>query len=391
MKEKSIWTRNFILILFINFSISVGFQMLTPTLPKYYLSLGFSSGAAGVIYGVFVVTSLLIRPFSGKLCDDFNMRRILQGSLLLIAVAVFGYSFSKNVVLLILFRLIHGLGWGLVTTASSTIAVVSLPEKRVGEGIGVFGLGSVMSTAVAPGLGLQLAKSGSYLPVFYVAFAMPALGLLLSAFLQKEKFAPKQKDEDSEKKEKLLQQFIAVPALVPGIMVLLVAISTCSIQTFVAIYAGTRSITNIGLFFTVYACALFFSKPLSGKLVDKVSYGVILFPCMAILAGAFVLICNASALPALLVAAVCYGVGYGGIQPLLQVWSVKSVPPERRGVANSTFFIGLDTGTGLGSLLAGMEAEKFGYSTMYALMIIPIALAAVLFIANCFLQKRKAS
>ena len=305
-------------------------------------------------------------------------KKILMLSLIFIAVAILGYSQSNSLGFLIFFRLIHGLGWGLATTASSTIATVSLPEDKIGQGIGIFALASVISTAIAPNLGLLLIDKFSYNAMFLVAVAMPVSGILLSLLLQID--ISKLNIGRSKKSESVLNSIFAKESVMPMIIILFTTISTCSIITFLALYADERKISGIGIFFSVYAIALFVTRPLCGKLNDLVDKRYIIIPCSALLILTFVLLTRADNLIIFTIAAITYGLGYGGLQPSLQTWCVKSVIPERRGVANSTFFIGLDLGTSLGALLAGCLAQWKGYKFMYEIMILPISIALIIYV-----------
>lgn len=55
-------------------------------------------------------------------------------------------------------------------------------------------------------------------------------------------------------------------------------------------------------------------------------------------------------------------------QPALQTEALRSVPPEKRGLASSTMYIGGDLGQAVGPILGGVVAEQAGYGTMYLLV-----------------------
>lgn len=56
-------------------------------------------------------------------------------------------------------------------------------------------------------------------------------------------------------------------------------------------------------------------------------------------------------IPSLIIAAACYGSGFGAIQPALQAWMIDRVAPHRRGVATATFFSAFDLGIGAGAII----------------------------------------
>jgi MFS family permease len=82
-----------------------------------------------------------------------------------------------------------------------------------------------------------------------------------------------------------------------------------------------------------------------------------------------------------LVAAAGNAFGFGAVQPALQSLVMKSVPPERRGSASSTNYIGMDSATLVGPIVAGVVAQAFGYPAMWLVMILPSIIGVVFVIA----------
>lgn len=81
----------------------------------------------------------------------------------------------------------------------------------------------------------------------------------------------------------------------------------------------------------------------------------------------------ASSLAAILGAAVLRVFGQGAAQSSIQGCILKCASGERRGVASSTFYAGIDVGQGLGAVVGGAVAERFGYAASF--MTGPCALA----------------
>lgn len=77
------------------------------------------------------------------------------------------------------------------------------------------------------------------------------------------------------------------------------------------------------------------------------------------------------------------GLGLGTVQGAFQTMAVSSVPPQRKGVATSTFLIGLDGGLCLGSAIAGVLAVMVGYSGMFAVMAL-FPFVATIFFVVCY-------
>ena len=66
--------------------------------------------------------------------------------------------------------------------------------------------------------------------------------------------------------------------------------------------------------------------------------------------------------------------------PCAQAIVVNQSPAARYGIAVATFFIFLDTGTGLGPVLIGGLANMWGPRSMYWAAVVLVACAAVVYV-----------
>jgi MFS family permease len=88
--KDSLWNRNYISILFANCLISISFFMLNPTFPVYIKSLVNNLSIVGLLSSLFLISAMLIRPFSGYLTDIYNKRMIFAGGLFLLCISIVG-------------------------------------------------------------------------------------------------------------------------------------------------------------------------------------------------------------------------------------------------------------------------------------------------------------
>jgi len=137
-----------------------------------------------------------------------------------------------------------------------------------------------------------------------------------------------------------------------------------------------RGIANIGLFFTVSALTLLVVRPLSGKLNDRMGLAVIMLPAYVLVAAAMFTLAGAHSLLVVMNAAFLQALGHGVGQPALQAECIRRLP-DKRGVATSTLFIGIDIGQGIGPIIGGTVLSATDFSTTFtgagALMIIGMA------------------
>lgn len=353
-----LWTKNFIIINAINLLIFFSFQMLLPTLPIYVKKLGGTNSVIGLVTGIFVVSSVIIRPISGLLLDKLGRKKVFLVGLLVFILSVFSYSLLPFISVILIIRFIHGFGWGAVSTASSTIASDNIPKERFGEGMGYFSLTSSLAMAIAPVIGLSLISKYSFNVLFYVSTILAVLGFITT-------FKLKYKKIENKEQSKIKGSLYEKSSIYPSIIIFFVTVTYGALTSFLPLYAAEKGIQNIGMFFTVYAAALFISRPLFGKVIDKLGFDYTIIPGLICIIVAMGLLSKASNMHMFLITAFIYGIGFGATQSSLQTMSIAGVPSERLGAANATFLTAFDCGIGLGSIILGVVSSNVGYSEMY--------------------------
>ncbi len=383
LDKPRLWTKNFILIMVVNLFVFMSFQMLLPTMPVYIQHLGASEDIVGLVIGIFTITAVALRPFAGRASDTRGRKIVYFFGLTIIIISTFAYNLVATVGMLLALRLVHGVGWGSATTAAGTIAADVIPKSRLGEGMGFYGLTTVISMAIAPVIGLQMIQIWDFNTLFYTSAILAIIAAFFALFI---KYRPV--DTPSPSKVTVKYSMYEKEAYKPTAIIFLITLTYGSIVSFIALYATQFNIENIGIFFTAYALTLLVSRPSFGRLADKKGYGFAMIPGIICIGLTMIVLFLAQNLYFFLLAAVFYGIGFGAVQPSLQAMAVYNVPPQRRGAANGTFMSGFDLGIGIGSIIWGIAAKAFGYDIMYLLAIIPVVIAFFLYL---FLGRSKVS
>jgi MFS family permease len=368
-----IWNKNFTAIFIANACMYMAQQMMNSLVAKYANYLGATATVVGLVSSLFAVTALVFKVVSGPAIDSFNRRFVLAGAMTVMAVAYFGYSISGNIPMLMIARLLQGVGQAFTATCCLALAADALPKDKFGSGIGIFSMAQAAAQAIGPTVALTCMKHLGY----NTTFAIGGFVMLFAAFM-----ALQVKTEQGDKKRFRIsfRNVIAPEALMPATIMLFLSMTFCVINSFLIIYAEEVKVEGIGFYFTVYACTLLFTRPMIGKLTDKYGLVKILIPAMCCFAGSFLIISIARSLSVFLLAAFIAAFGFGGCQPAIQTLCMKCVPTERRGAGSSTNYIGNDLGQLIGPIIAGHIVEGFGYSNMWRMMTIPVAIAAVVVI-----------
>lgn len=372
-KENRIWNPFFIRVFITNGLMYLGLQMVQSLVGKYASTLGAAAVAVGMVSSIFAVTCLLFKLFAGPSIDAFNRKYVLLAALVVIAVAFFGMSVSKSVEMIVAFRLLQGAGQAFTATCCLALASDALPKDRFATGIGIFTLAQAVCQAVGPSMGLWVAKNFGYRATFLIAGGCMGAAAVSALFI-KTSFVKKKKFQLT------FQNTIAAEAFLPAFMLFLLSAAYHTIQSFLIIFAGERGVEEIGYFFTVYAIALLGTRPLFGRLMDKIGFVRSMIPALCCFALSFFLISFSCSLPMFLLAALVSAFGYGVAAPAIHTLCMQTVPKERRGAASSTSYIGSDVGNLAGPTFAGAMAESFGYGSMWRIMTIPVFVTLALVI-----------
>lgn len=370
----SLVNRNFLLLMLCSTVSAVTFQMVIPTLPKYAVSLGVSLTEAGILSGLFSITALVVRPFSGALADRLNKKRLVILATFLMAAGTFGLGLSATMPMLVFFRIIQGVGFAINGTTCIALATDFMPKGQISQGIGYFTMSNLIATTFGPALGLSLADLLGYRWVFRLAGICPLVAALLVLTVAC-------RPADPAAAHPLRLQDLFAPELAPFLLFTGVfSFSNGLVNSFLALSAEERGITGYSLFFVIQSLAYFIVRPPAGRLNDRKGLAYVLIPAYFFASVTLILVGTAPNRWVLYAAAIIGAFGVGVGSPACQSECVKRMGPARRGVAVSTYYIGADVAQGIAPSIGGGIAEHFGYRTMYcgAVILFVVALAAYL-------------
>ncbi|AIF44766.1 MULTISPECIES: MFS transporter [Virgibacillus] len=355
-----IWTKDFVLVCLANFFIFLGFQMTLPTLPLFIKELGGSDQMIGIIIGIFTFSALLFRPYAGHALESKGRKFVYMIGLAVFVISVGSYAFIVGIGLLVVMRIVQGAGWGLSTTATSTIATDIIPMKRRGEGLGYFGLSGNLALAFGPALGLTLVGVISFTSLFLICAGLGLVAFLLSMTIHYKKV-----EESPDKAVTIKFDIFEKSAIQPSILLFFITVTFGGIASFLPLYAAQEHIDGIELYFLVYAAFLMISRTFAGKIYDNKGHLYVFLPGAICIFIAMLLLSWLPNMMVMLVAAAIYGLGFGSVQPALQAWAVDKSPNNRKGMANATFFSFFDLGVGIGAMTFGQLASLSGYGAIY--------------------------
>jgi MFS family permease len=359
MSER-LFTCNFVLVCVASLGHQTSFQLLLATMPLYVLQMGGRETEVGMLMGIVAGAALAVRPASGWAVETLGRKKTMLVGPATFATASAAYAFAGSIPVLLALRTLHGLGIGTFNTGAPTLVSDQAPISRRGEALGYFGMSQNLSQALGPAFGLFILEAWGFGWLFGISAGM-ALTSLALCFLLKDHYVP------GPPRRLAWNMFVSVKALQPMILVLGMSFATGSILSFVPLYGRSEGVSNPGFFFTIYALVMLLSRPVSGRLSDRVGRIAVAGPGMVFIGAGLGLLAFSGQWWSLALSAVILGVGLGAAMPALMALMIDLVEPAERGGAMSTFGIGMDVGIGIGSVVQGMVAEAYGFEAAFGL------------------------
>jgi multidrug resistance protein len=143
-----------------------------------------NESSVGIVVAIYSLTQFLFNPFFGSLSDRFGRRNIILVTLLLNATGYIIFSFTHSFLMLIISRVIAGIGGSSIGVAQAYIADVTTPQERA-KGMGLIGVAFGLGFVFGPMLGGIISKYG-YEVTGFTSASFSILAFVLSFFFLPE-------------------------------------------------------------------------------------------------------------------------------------------------------------------------------------------------------------
>ena len=389
MEHEKLWTRTFIVLMGVNFCSALSFYLTMVKITEFAMdTYGVTHSIGGLMITAYVISALLTRLFFGGRIDSWGVKRSLAIGATINAISMALYLVPMSFPALMAVRIIHGFAFAIMSGSAAAGAALVIPRERYGEGIGYFSMMQALATGVGPFVAILLTNLfNSYVGMFACAAAIAVIAVL-SLFLLEIPHAVK--DEEPELPETGGAQHMHVKrgissliqlSVVPLASILFLCyLGYSGILSFVTLYAEERSLSDaVSLYFVIYAIVILVSRPPVGRRVDRTGENSIIYWCFASLTIGLIILALAFNGPLLLLSAAFVGFGIGATQSIVQAVIARDTPQNELGKANSTFFMSMDLGSGIGPIIIGAIIPFIGYSGSYIALAVCAAFAAVVY------------
>jgi MFS family permease len=402
--QERIFTPPFLALMTANATLRVSTNMLIVLVPLYALDQGASLTVAGLTTTFYMMAAVVLRPLSGAWVDARGRYAALVTGSVLFCAATGMYVLTLPVWALLAVRVLQGVGFSLNGTAVMTLATDLIPEQRMAEGIGYLGVEQTVAQLFGPWLALSLWTAHGFAWAFGVAFAFASVNLLIRIPLRPvirrldaarrsaarpsgaspDAAAPRA-DADGRpadaRKAPWWNRVVDPDAWRPASVMFLLMFGAAAVNTFMVTYTAGHGIENAGPFFTASGVMLAVSRLTAGRVQRRLGTGWVVGPGVALTALSQAAIWWSPNLGVLVLAGAAFGMGMGAAQPMLNSLAVLSVGKERRGRANSTFFMAMDLAGAVGAVSMGVLATRTGTGSVFLMSAALMCAAFICFFA----------
>ena len=154
-------------------------------LPHIAGSLSASTDEATWTLTSYLVSNAIILPASGWLARRFGRKRFLLSCIVLFTCSSLVCGLASTLGMLILARIVQGIGGGALQPLSQAILLESFPPEKRGMAMAVFALGVVVAPILGPTLGGWLTDNYSWRWAFYINIPVGILAVtMINAFVE---------------------------------------------------------------------------------------------------------------------------------------------------------------------------------------------------------------
>jgi len=169
-------------------------SIVNVALPDMRGTLGATVDEITWVVTGYILANVLIMPIVGMLSSRFGRKNFYLASIASFTLASMACGVSHTLSAIVVWRVIQGIGGGVLITVSQAILRETFPAEEQGLAMGIYGLGVVLAPAFGPTLGGWITDQYSWPWVFFINVPIGVLNLLLvSRFIEDPAYLERKK------------------------------------------------------------------------------------------------------------------------------------------------------------------------------------------------------
>jgi MFS family permease len=262
---------------------------------------------------------------------------------------------------LILIRLLHGVGLAFCFTSAFTYVSDIIPENRLNEGFGMFGVTGLMGMAIGPVIAEMVIREFGFPAFFFTAAGLATTGLALHLPLP-ESYRQGIRPPSSQSFFFLLKgkRIFSV-----AVLAFLFGVGLAASSNFVTPFAHQSQVEFVSYYFICYSVSAVFTRFFGGRLADRAGEERIIPYALTLTGAGLFELMFLGGTTVLVISGLVSGLGHGLLFPSLNALAIRKEPVNIRGKVTGIFTGGIDAGAFVGSILLGYIGEWAGYRYLF--------------------------
>ena len=361
--------------------LSIGLPLAV--LPPYvHLRMGFSAALAGLVISIQYIATLASRPWAGRISDRagakvsvlWGMATCTLSGVLLVAAAALHSTPWLSLSILILSRLVLGVGESLGSTGSTLWGITSAGPRYTAKVISFNGISTYGAMALGAPLGVVLAQQWGLASIGLLIILIGAVSFAIAFRKSPVHGAPG---------EHLPFSHVFGRVAPHGMGLALGGVGYSVLATFVTLFYLSRHWNGAALCLTAFGLAFIAARLLFIHTIDRFGGFPVGMACLAVESLGILLLWRAPWPWVAFAGAAIAGFGFSLVFPALGVEAVKRVTESNRGAALGVYTAFADVSFFLTGPLAGAVIGLYGYASvfLFALVCVLAALGIIIVLA----------
>ncbi|MGH7668063.1 MAG: DHA2 family efflux MFS transporter permease subunit [Gemmatimonadaceae bacterium] len=159
-------------------------SIVNVALPDMRGTLGATVDEITWVITGYILSNVIIMPIVGMLSSRFGRKNFYLASVAGFTIASMACGLSHTLGAIVVWRVIQGIGGGVLITVSQAILRETFPAEEQGLAMGIYGMGVVLAPAFGPTLGGWITDQYSWPWVFFINVPLGILNLfMISRFI----------------------------------------------------------------------------------------------------------------------------------------------------------------------------------------------------------------
>ena len=316
--------------------------------------VGSGRAGAGLAFGAFALTALVLRPIAGRLCDTLGRFPLMLFGSGLSVIAFTLTAHVDTIVALVALRLLLGVAEAAFFVAAFAALADLAPSDRMGEAVSYNSLSLYLGIAVGPLIGDTIAQQLDIRSTWYGAAAL-MLVAVVCLFGVGETAAS---DRSAHQRSNLIHR----PAVPIGLGFLAGLVAMGGFLAFASLQAESMELSNVSLPLVIYGVTVLVCRVAFAKLPDRIPFLLLGAWALAAIASGLLVVAVWQTPQGLLIGAALLGVGVAFSTPAFVAAMFATASSAQRGAVSATTTVLIDVGLGVGPLVLGFVAQAYGLS-----------------------------